>query len=182
MSRRPLVFAALGVVCAGALVACGGGGAAPPGASAAGANKAAGAEGAAADSVPAHPAAGAKAKPKLQHSMLPDSASPTDYRREVFRYAGGSRDPFQSLIASRGVGPLLSDLRLVSIAYDARYGNSVAVVRSAHDTRPMRLRRGDTIGQMRVIQIRQYEVVFQIEEFGFERQEVLALRRPEVSR
>jgi hypothetical protein len=178
MSRRPLVLGALGVLCAGALAACGG--APAPAAAPAGANKTAAAD--TSDAVPAHPAAGAKAKPKIQHSLLPDSASPTDYRREVFRYTGGARDPFQSLITSRGVGPLLSDLRLVSIAYDARYGNSVAVIRAAHDAHPMRLRRGDTIGQMRVIQIRQYEVVFQIEEFGFERQEVLSLRRPEVSR
>jgi hypothetical protein len=182
MSRRPLVLGALGVLCAGALVACGG--AAPPAAApAATSTQARAGTSDTSDAVAAaHPAGGAKAKPKVQHSLLPDSASPTDYRREVFRYAGGARDPFQSLITSRGVGPLLSDLRLVSIAYDARYGNSVAVIRAAHDARPLRLRRGDTIGQMRVIQIRQYEVVFQIEEFGFERQEVLSLRRPEVSR
>jgi hypothetical protein len=177
MSKRPLLRGAFGVLCAAALAAC----SSPPPAAAptAGAAKPAADT---SDALAAHPAPGAKPKPKLQHSLLPDSASPTDYRREVFRYAGGARDPFQSLITSGGVGPLLSDLRLVSIAYDARYGNSVAVIRSAHDTHPMRLRRGDTIGQMRVIQIRQYEVVFQIEEFGFERQEVLALRRPEVSR
>ncbi len=182
MSRRPLVLGALGVLCAGALVACGG--AAPPAAAPAATSTQAraGTADTSDATAAAHPAGGAKAKPKVQHSLLPDSASPTDYRREVFRYAGGARDPFQSLITSRGVGPLLSDLRLVSIAYDARYGNSVAVIRAAHDTRPLRLRRGDTIGQMRVIQIRQYEVVFQIEEFGFERQEVLSLRRPEVSR
>jgi hypothetical protein len=40
--------------------------------------------------------------------------------------------------------------------------------------------RGDTVGRLRVIQIRQYEIVFQVEEFGFERQEVLSLPRVEV--
>lgn len=179
MSRRPLILAAVALVCGGALAGCGGG--AAPAAPAAGAKGAAAAAAAEATDSVAHPAAGAKPKPKPR-PVLPDSASPEGYRREVFRYGGGSRDPFESLISTRGVGPLISDLRLVSIAYDARYGNSVAVVRAAHDTHPMRLRRGDTVGQMRVIQIRQYEVVFQIEEFGFERQEVLTLRRPEVSR
>jgi len=118
----------------------------------------------------------------VAHSTLPDSAAPPEYRREIFRYPGGTRDPFESLIASRDVGPIISDLRLVSVTYDPRYGNSVAVVRAARDPRPIRLHRGDTVGRLRVIQIRQYEVVFQIEEFGFERQETLTLRRPEVTR
>jgi len=177
VSRRPLLLAAAALACGGALAACGG--AAPPAAAAGGA-KGPSATAEATDSVP-HPGSTAHPKPRSTRPSLPDSASPVEYRREVFRYTGGSRDPFESLITTRGVGPLITDLRLVSIAYDPRYGNSVAIVRAAHDTRPVRLRRGDTVGQMRVIQIRQFEVVFQIEEFGFERQVVLSLRRPEVA-
>ena len=130
------------------------------------------------------PAAGQQAAARgarRVRSTLPDTAAPVEYRRELFRYTGGTRDPFESLIQTNSVGPMIEDLRLVSIVYDARYGNSVAVIRAARDVRPLRVRRGDTIGNMRVIQIRQYEVVFQIEEFGFERQQVLTLRRPEVS-
>jgi hypothetical protein len=175
MNRRARVAVLVAGTCGAALAGCGGGGAAPP---AAAANQAAGA--AASDTV-AHPAAARPRQGPIRTS-LPDSASPPEYRREVFRYAGGPRDPFESLIASRDVGPMISDLRLVSITYDPRTGNSVAVVRAARDPRPIRLHRGDTVGRMRVIQIRQYEVVFQIEEFGFERQETLTLRRPEVSR
>jgi hypothetical protein len=130
---------------------------------------------------PAAPAPGAQA-PGAARPELPDTAGPVEYRRELFRYTGGTRDPFESLVQTNRVGPMIEDLRVVSIAYDARYGNSVAVVRAAHATKPFRLRRGDTLGNMRVIQVRQYEVVFQIEEFGFERQQVLTLRRPEVSR
>ena len=125
-------------------------------------------------------AAGHAARPA--RSMLPDTAAPVEYKREQFRYTGGTRDPFESLVQTNRIGPLIEDLRVVSIIYDARYGNSVAIVRAAHDPKPIRVRRGDTIGNMRVIQIRQYEVVFQVEEFGFERQQVLTLRRPEVSR
>jgi len=172
-----VLFGVLAAACGGALVGCGGAGTPPP-AAAGGAKAAAAPE--ASDSTA--PAAAAQPRPRPARSALPDSASPPEYRREIFRYAGGSRDPFESLIATRDVGPMISDLRLVSITYDARYGNSVAVVRAAHDPRPIRLHRGDTVGRMRVIQIRQYEVVFQIEEFGFERQETLTLRRPEVMR
>ncbi len=99
------------------------------------------------------------------------------YSREVFHYTGGSRDPFQTLIASSAVRPTIDDLRLVSVIFDSRYGRSVAVVRETPGDKIHRLRRGDTVGRLRVLQIRQYEVVFQIEEFGFERQVVLALQR-----
>ncbi|OYV68112.1 MAG: hypothetical protein B7Z72_08660 [Gemmatimonadetes bacterium 21-71-4] len=100
-----------------------------------------------------------------------------EYWREVFHYTGGARDPFQTLMTSSDVRPMLSDLRLVSVIYDPYYGRSVAVVREEPGNKIHRLRRGDTIGRLRVLQIRQYEVVFQIEEFGFERQEVLSLQR-----
>jgi hypothetical protein len=105
-----------------------------------------------------------------------------EYRRETFHYTGGSRDPFQTLIATSGVGPGLNDLRLVSITYDPVYGRSVAIVVETKGDVIHRLHRGDTVGRLRVLQIRQYEVVFQIEEFGFERQAVLTLQRqPEAS-
>lgn len=115
-------------------------------------------------------------------SAAADSSLRIDYRREVYNYQGGSRDPFRSLITSNDVRPTITDLRVVSIAFDPRGANSVAVVRESNNPRVHRLRRGDQIGRLRVIQIRQYEVVFQVEEFGFERQEVLTLSRPEASR
>jgi hypothetical protein len=107
-----------------------------------------------------------------------DSSLRIEYRREVFSYQGGARDPFRSLITSSDVRPTADDLRLVSVIFDAR-GNSVAVVRENGNDRPYRLRRGDQVGRLRVVQIRQTEVVFQVEEFGFERQVTLALTRPE---
>jgi len=176
VSSRARFTGLLAAACGAALAGCGGGGGGTPAPPAAGAAVAA-------DTAHAgRGTAGATPKVAMIHSTLPDSAGPPELRREIFRYAGGSRDPFTSLLATSSVGPMLSELRLVSITYDPRYGNSVAVVRAAHDSRPIRLHRGDTIGQLRVIQIRQFEVVFQVEEFGFERQETLTLRRPEVSR
>jgi len=111
-----------------------------------------------------------------------DSTTGTiDYRREVYSYQGAPRDPFASLLNEGSSQITVADLRLVSVIYDARGGRSVAVVREKNNPRPHRLRRGDTLGRLRVIQIRPYEVVFQVEEFGFERQEVLTLSRPEVN-
>ncbi len=172
-----MVVGLVAAACGAALAGCGGGGGTPPAAGGA-TTKAAGVE--MTDTAAARPGTGAAPRVGMTHSTLPDSASPPELRREVFRYTGASRDPFESLLETSQVGPMISDLRLVSITYDPRYGNSVAVLRAAHDPHPIRLHRGDTVGRLRVIQIRQYEVVFQVEEFGFERQETLTLRRPEV--
>jgi hypothetical protein len=130
-------------------------------------------------------AAGAQQRPAAPapRAARPDSAQQDsslriEYRREVFSYQGGSRDPFRSLITSSDVRPTAEDLRLVSVVFDPR-GNSVAMVRESGNQRPYRLRRGDQVGRLRVVQIRQTEVVFQVEEFGFERQVTLTLTRPE---
>ena len=172
-----LVLALVAVVGGGALAGCSGGGGAA--AAPAGDTTAQGLL----DSARRHAAAKPKPKPAgPQLAALPDTVGPEEYRREVFRYSGGARDPFQSLVRTNSVGPMLADLTLISITYDPQYGNSVAVIRSADRPTPFRVHRGDVVGPMRVVQIRQYEVVFQIEELGFERQVVLAFRRPEVTR
>lgn len=99
-----------------------------------------------------------------------------EYRREVFNYSGGPRDPFQTLITSGDVRPTIDDLRLIGILYDPR-GRSIATVQEAvtGGTKSHRLRRGDQVGRLRVIQILPTQVVFQVEEFGFERQQTLSL-------
>jgi len=107
-------------------------------------------------------------------------AQQLNYKREVYNYRGGARDPFQILLNDASLQTSFSDLRLVSVIYAPP--RSVAVVRENNNPRPYRVRVGDQIGRFHVLQIRQYEVVFQVEEFGFERQEVLALTRPEVNR
>jgi len=112
-----------------------------------------------------------------------DSAPPPQaLLREVFAYEGGGRDPFMSLLRSGDVRPLLSDLRLTTIVYDARYvGRSVAVLRDV-TTKPSRIyhvKTGDIIGRLKVTQIRPREIVFTVQEFGFERQETLSLAKQE---
>ena len=100
--------------------------------------------------------------------------------RESFSYSGSARDPFQSLLTSARVGPELSDLQLVGIYQDLRYAsNSVAVFRDKASGRRYKLRVGDSVGRLKVAQIRQYDVVFNVEDFGYERQETLSLRKRE---
>jgi hypothetical protein len=100
--------------------------------------------------------------------------------REVFAYEGGGRDPFMSLLRSGDVRPLLSDLKLTTIVYDGRFAaRSVAVLRDITNRRIYRVKAGDIIGRLKVAQIRPREIVFTVQEFGFERQETLSLGRQE---
>lgn len=95
--------------------------------------------------------------------------------REEFTYGSeGRRDPFLSLMKTGELRPMISDLRLVTVVYDP-VGRSVAIMRDVQTKEQYRAKVGQTLGRMRVTQIRPKEVVFTVEEYGFSRQEVLAL-------
>ncbi|MEN9508674.1 MAG: hypothetical protein RLZZ621_1237 [Gemmatimonadota bacterium] len=94
--------------------------------------------------------------------------------REVFTYNGaGRRDPYKSLMNSSAIRPLLSDLRLMTVAYDPAGVNSVAILRDINTRQQYRVRVGQQLGRMRVSAIRQKAVQFTIQEYGFNRQETL---------
>lgn len=116
-------------------------------------------------------------------AQRPDSTPPpqtVSLLREVFAYEGGGRDPFMSLLRSGDVRPLLADLKLTTIVYDGRFAaRSVAVLRDITNRRIYRVKTGDIIGRLKVTQIRPREIVFTVQEFGFERQETLSLTRQE---
>jgi len=96
--------------------------------------------------------------------------------REAYTYPGaGRRDPFVSLMNTEELRPLLGDLKLVAIALDPTGRNSVAVLRDVTTKEQYRVKVGQEIGRMRVAAIHQKDVVFGIEEFGYSRQESLAM-------
>ncbi|MCC6319627.1 MAG: hypothetical protein IT361_18300 [Gemmatimonadaceae bacterium] len=134
------------------------------------------------DSAVAAPAA----TPAAARRVATDSAAGTasvvsagsSFERETFLYdRGGRRDPFVSLMSTSELRPLISDLRLVAVAYDAGGRNSVAVLHdvSTKEKEQYRIRVGQSLGRMRVSAISPRSVVFTIEEFGYSRQETLAL-------
>ena len=105
---------------------------------------------------------------------------PLSLVREVFTFQGGGRDPFVSLLKTGDVRPMIADLKLVTVVYDDRYSaRSVAVLRDVTTGKRYRAKAGDVLGRMRVTQIRPREVVFTIQEFGFERQQTLSLAKQE---
>lgn len=115
--------------------------------------------------------AGAIAAPPVENAV----------QRETFEYAGGTRDPFASLVSLKATGPSIDNLQLVAI-YESRSGgvtSSVAVLREKDSGKRYMLREGERLGRMQVARIQTKDVTFQIEDFGFERQETLSLRKQE---
>lgn len=105
------------------------------------------------------------------------------FTREAFAYeADARRDPFFSLLRSNDLRPAINDLRLVTIIYDPTGRNSVAILRDLTTKDQYRVRVGQTLGRMRVSAIQPKQVTFVIEEFGFSRQETLALNEDTTAR
>jgi hypothetical protein len=136
---------------------------------------------------PAAPAAPAPAparpdNAKADTARKADSTGTPALVREQFSYEGGGRDPFLSLLRSGDIRPLLSDLKLTGIYYDGRYpARSVAVLRDVTNNKIYRVKPGDIIGRLKTTTIRPREIVFTVQEFGFERQESLQLAKQEVT-
>ena len=122
-------------------------------------------------------------KPEVEAAVA-DSvqrAREIDVMRETFAYAGGTRDPFASLIDTDKTGPEIADLDLVGVYLDVRTpANNLVVLREKVSARRHKMRVGDQLGRARLVQIRSRDAVFRIQDFGFERQETLSLRKQEV--
>lgn len=126
--------------------------------------------------------AAAQADTTRRDTTAASDTAPLVLTREVFAYEGAGRDPFISLLRSGEVRPLIADLRLVTVVYDPAYpARSVAVLRDVTTKKNYRVKPGDVIGRLRTTQIRPREVVFTVQEFGYDRQETLTIARQEVS-
>jgi hypothetical protein len=117
-------------------------------------------------------AAGSATRPAAEM----DTAGKVVLRREVFSYEqSGRRDPFVSLMTVGELRPMISDLAISGILIDPTGRNSVAVLRDVTSREQYRVKVGQQLGRMRVARITQKAVTFTIEEFGFSRQQELAM-------
>ncbi|HEY8470485.1 MAG TPA: hypothetical protein VIL18_12615 [Longimicrobiales bacterium] len=99
------------------------------------------------------------------------------FEREVFFYpTGNRRDPFSPLSVSEG--PRFEELTLRGIIHSSVPGQSVALL-VGPGNRSYRVRRGETVGNARVLDIGPRRVLFAVNNFGVVRQEVLELKRKE---
>jgi len=124
-----------------------------------------------------------------------DDLAPLVFEREVFSYpTQGRRNPFRPLIGQAESGPRFEQLRLEGIIYDDRNPReSVAalgtstVTESVDSTsvslkagRAWYLKVGQTIGNVRIVQIDHDKVVVDVEEFGLTQRKTMQIqtRRP----
>src|SRR5207249_1844826 len=116
-------------------------------------------------------------------SVFQRIADPLGRLDDTFHYDGGPTvhpHVFRSPLSQHR--QLLSDLKLVGIYYDSRYpARSVAVLRDVTNSKIYRVKPAEIIGRLKVTTIRPREIVFTVQEFGFERQETLSLAKQEVS-
>ena len=117
-------------------------------------------------------AAGSSTRPGAEM----DTAGKVVLRREVFAYEpSGRRDPFVTLMTVGELRPMISDLAISGILIDPTGKNSVAVLRDVSSREQYRVKVGQQLGRMRVARITQKSVTFTIEEFGYSRQQELAM-------
>ncbi len=99
------------------------------------------------------------------------------YRREKFVYPTDSRrNPFVSLLTLTDAGPQFEDLDLVGVIFGGSVGSVATLIDRATDKR-YRVRRGDSVGNANVVEIRPDAVVFRVTQFGITRSETLSIRK-----
>lgn len=109
------------------------------------------------------------------------------FEREVFNYPQYERrNPFQPLTGSDVSGPRFEDMVLLGVVLQPNPQESVAVLGARPPgatsdeppSRTYRVRVGESLGNMRMIEIGQREVLFEVGDFGVSETRSLSLRRP----
>ena len=109
------------------------------------------------------------------------------FEREVFFYPQYERrDPFAPLTSAEDVGPRFEGLRLFSVIHAPDPAASVALLgprgsgqgEGPGDGQMYRVRRGDHLGNIRILQIQETRIVVEVEEFGMREQRIMELQRP----
>lgn len=126
-----------------------------------------------------------------QQAPPPQQQAPTElvFEREVFAYPGYQRrNPFKPLVAGSEGGPRFEHLRLMGILYSGDPSGSVAVLGTSKVSisedgtsvtvdqgESWYLKVGQSIGNVRILEIRPAQVVVEVEEFGLTEQKIMQL-------
>lgn len=122
----------------------------------------------------------------------PVQQSPTElvFEREIFTYPTfARRNPFRPLTGSNQGGPRFESLRVLGIIYSddpiastAMLGTSTVTVSEDGTSvtvakgQSWYLKRGQSIGNIRVVEIRRDQVVVEVEEFGLTERKTMQLQ------
>lgn len=108
------------------------------------------------------------------------------FDREVFVYPRYSRrNPFSPLVDMADSGPRFEELSLQGIVYSSNpqlsvvllHGGEIAVREGVTMPQTFRLRRGEVVGNVRIIEIQPTRVIVDVDEFGVIEQRVFELQR-----
>jgi len=95
------------------------------------------------------------------------------------------RNPFVRLMAGDESGPRFEDIRLIGVIFASDPGASVALLGPREGlgegqglSRTYRVRRGDTLGNFRIVEIQRTRVVVVVSDFGMTEQRIMELQRP----
>lgn len=100
------------------------------------------------------------------------------FEREVFQYTSQQRDPFHPLTEDEAAGPRFEDLTLLGVISGNSSESSIALVDVSGSERAQRLRVGDVVGNVRVVEMGQREMTVEVEEFEAIRERTLRVQRP----
>lgn len=104
------------------------------------------------------------------------------FEREVFEYPTFQRrNPFRPLTGD-DAGPRFEEMVLLGVILSSDGIGSVALLGprgAAAGARNWRVREGDVLGNVRVLAIRQRDILVEVDEFGVRESRVLELRRTE---
>lgn len=122
----------------------------------------------------------------------PAQQPPTElvFEREVFTYPTFQRrNPFLPLTAGNQGGPRFEQLRLMGIIYSEIPSESVAIIGTSTvnmsedgatvtilDGLSWYLKVGQSIGNLRIVEVRPDQVVVEVEEFGLTEQKIMQLQ------
>jgi hypothetical protein len=128
---------------------------------------------------------GQEEEARASESQQPDSVTLV-FEREVFFYPQYERrNPFAPLLEGEEGGPRFEGLRLLGILASSDPRASVALLgprmgqtADPSRARTYRVRQGDRIGNIRILQIQETRIVVEIEEFGMTEQRIMELPRP----
>ena len=134
-------------------------------------------------------AAGAATSASAQSEDPPPPPDTTQaelvFEREVYSYPSfDRRDPFEPLVSGSEGEPRFEDLGLLGVIYSTNPTESVALLGiSLGDAQTeagntFRVRRGDRIGNTRILAIQVDRVIVEVEEFGLTEQRSLVVERP----
>jgi len=126
-----------------------------------------------------------EAPPPVPPPQDPDSVDLV-VEREAFLYPRYERrNPFAPLLSGGDSGPRFEEVRLVGILYSsnpdlslASFGPRTGQGGEESGVQTYRVRRGDTLGNFRILEIQKTRVVVQIQEFGQTEQRIMELERP----